>query len=101
MPFGSVAQSEVRGISGASFTPDLAFQGIAQSPILTSGIKYPSLSGSDHGQQNPAVSLALLPAASLSRIIDSNSCTLSAILKSKSSASHESTLESRVPSVLS
>ena len=43
----------------------LAFQGIDQSPTLTSGTSAPASSGSDHGQQKPATSRAVAPSPAL------------------------------------
>ena len=44
----------------------MAFQGIDQSPTLTSGSSWPASSGSDQGQQKPATSRAVDPSPALS-----------------------------------
>src|SRR5215212_4351314 len=79
----------------------LAFQGLTQSLTTTSGTRVPSSSGSDQGQQKPAVILALLPAPCFSRINASSSSTLSAILNSNASSPSQRILAvSLMPSVL-
>ena len=64
----------------------LAFQGIDQSPTLTSGSSSPASSGSDQGQQKPATSRAVAPSPALPRISVSSSLTEPTIRKSNSSS---------------
>lgn len=49
---------------------------------FTSSIRFPELSGSDHGQQNPATMRALYPSLTLARIASAMSYTKSKIRKS-------------------
>src|SRR5271157_267704 len=86
MPFGSCAHNDAFGIPFARLPASgFAFQGLLKSPTTTSFIKLPFLSGTDQGQQNPAVNLPEYPSLILFFIACSSLNGSSNILKSKSS----------------
>ena len=68
-----------------------AFQGIDQSPTLTSGSSWPASSGSDQGQQKPATRRAVAPSPALPRMSVSSSLTEPTTRKSNSSSAGQRT----------
>src|SRR4051812_25680106 len=93
MPFGSCAHKDAFGMSFFNLLASgFAFHGRLKSPITTSLTRFPSLFGSDHFQQNPAVILAEYPSSSFSFIATERSQAESTILNSNSSCRSQITL---------
>src|SRR5688572_24365234 len=103
MPLGSNAQKLDLGMPGASLpVSGFAFHGADQPFTSTSATSVPSGRGSDHGQQNPAVSRAVLPSVVFARIAVASARTVGMIWKSNGSLASQSTFAvRRIPRVLS
>src|SRR5687767_5442686 len=102
-PRGSLAQKFDFGMSRTSTAASgFAFHGIDQSPISTSATSEPSGLGFDHGQQNPAVSRAVVPSDERFRTHASSSSGLSATWNSNVSLRSQRTVGvRRISSVFS
>src|SRR5437899_2476797 len=80
---------------------DLAFHGRTKFPATTSSTRLPILSGSDQGQQKPAVKRASKPSDNFPLIFESNSSGDATILKSNLSWTFQMTFAVRsISSVL-